>query len=186
MGEHLSWADFGRAFVEAAVTTDRVAAALREVAGEEIRIGPMPAGPGDVAVVTAVGTLGDVTATRLGEDDGVAFRVEIGFAMALDVALGGQHHRYRSTLTVPLRLAVRPAPPLRLLIEVVPPRSREVVVSVEPKGLQARVIARAGNIEAQIAIQAAAYVREQLADPRSAERMVIDLEGLVEQAWPGG
>lgn len=181
----MTFEQLGRAFVETAVTPERVAASLKEIAGEAITIGPLKAGPGDVALVNAVGQVGEVTATRVGDlGQSLDFQVLIPIALELDVALAERHHRFRTRLTVPLALSVRPEPPLRLVIDVVPPRSREVQVTVEPRGLQAKVVGKAGNIEAQICIQAAAYVREQLADPRSAEKMVVDLAALVEQAWP--
>lgn len=178
---------FGRAFVETAVSPARVAASLKEVAGDQIAIGPLRAGPGDVALVNAVGQVGDVTATRVGDSaERLDFHVEIPLRLELDVCLAERHHRFRTEMTVPLQLSVRPALPLRLVIEVVPPRSRDVRVTVEPRGLQAKVLGKAGNIEAQICIQAAAYVRAQLADPRSMDLMVIDLAALVENAWPSG
>jgi len=186
--DHLSYEAFGRLFVETAVSAARVASSVAEIAGDAVTIGPMPAGPGDVARVTAVGRVGTVTAERLDvtadHGDAVAFAASVPFTMELDVDLGGQHHRYRAELVVPLRLVARPAAPLRLVIEVVPPRSREVRVKVEAKGLQAKVVGRAGNIEAQVAIHAARYVREQLEQAQASSATSIDLAELVEQTWP--
>jgi hypothetical protein len=178
----MSYEQFGRAFVETAVTEERVSRSLKEVAGDDLTIGPIKAGPADLAVVHAVGAVGDVVARRV-PGERVAFVVEIPLRLEVDVNLAERHHRFSAVLTLPLLLSVRPEAPLRLVIDVVPPRSREVRVTVEPRGLQAMVVGKAGNIEAQICQHAARYVRERLADPLARQKMVIDLAPLVERAW---
>jgi len=49
----VTYEEFGRRFFDVAVTEDRVAAALAEIAGGEFEMGPMAQGPAGLAKVTA-------------------------------------------------------------------------------------------------------------------------------------
>jgi hypothetical protein len=51
--DSMTYEEFGRRFFEIAVTEERVAAAIGQIAGEEFTMGPMAQGPGKFAKVTA-------------------------------------------------------------------------------------------------------------------------------------
>ncbi len=51
--DYMTYEEFGRRFYEVAVTEERVGAAIGEIAGDAIEMGPMGQGPGKIAKVTA-------------------------------------------------------------------------------------------------------------------------------------
>ena len=55
---YVTYEEFGRRFFDVAVTEERVAAALAEIAGDEFEMGPMAQGPAGIARVTAMGGFG--------------------------------------------------------------------------------------------------------------------------------
>ena len=63
--EHISYEQFGVNFVAAAVTVERVENAISDISGDAVNVGPMPAGPGGIATVKAVGEVGMPVVHRL-------------------------------------------------------------------------------------------------------------------------
>lgn len=87
-GDEISYAEFGTRFFKHAVTEERIQGALSSLAGNRIEFGPIGAGPGRLAQVSAVGVVGAASATHA-HGDKVAFRLEkphIQKARDIDVA----------------------------------------------------------------------------------------------------
>ena len=57
-GERISYGEFGERFFAHAVTEERIVGALRGIAGDRIEFGPIGAGPGKFAKVSAEGEFG--------------------------------------------------------------------------------------------------------------------------------
>jgi hypothetical protein len=62
--DYLTYEEFGRRFFEVAVTPERVASALADIAGSEFAMEPIAQGPGGIAKVSANVKIQDPRVTR--------------------------------------------------------------------------------------------------------------------------
>jgi hypothetical protein len=159
--QSMSYADFGSAFVHEAVTPERITAVIRNIAGEAVKVGPIHAGPAGVALASAVGTIGEATVTKTG-DEPLGYSLSLPVDLALDVTVAGTKHHFDVDAVVQVRIRVVLAPPLSICIEPESPTYRDVDVKVHPKTVRARVVGQAGNIERELRKQIARYLRERI------------------------
>lgn len=157
----MSYAEFGRAFVHEAVTPDRIKAVIQSVTGGVVDVGPLNAGPGGVALATATGRVGEPVIETTG-DEPLAYLVRLPLDCDLEVAVAGTHHRFGVEAEVRVAFTVLLAPPLSLQITPDPPTYRDVDVTVHPHGMQAKVMARAGNVHRELRREIARYVRHRI------------------------
>ncbi|HWC33290.1 MAG TPA: hypothetical protein VG650_00560 [Mycobacteriales bacterium] len=162
MTEPMSYAEFGAAFVRAAVTPERISAVIQGITGEAVRVGPMTAGPGGVATANAVGRIGEPEVVLTGHDP-LGYQVALPADLEVDVTAAGTKHHFDVDATVRVTFEVVLAPPLSLCIVPESPSYRDVAVVIRPKGLQARVLARSGVVERELRKHIARYVRERIA-----------------------
>ena len=86
--DYLTYEEFGRKFFEVAVTPERVADALAEIAGSEFAMEPIAQGPGKIAKVSANVQIKDPRVTRsLG--DLITFVIHIPLAIDLPFRIYG-------------------------------------------------------------------------------------------------
>src|SRR4051812_39816722 len=104
--EHISYAEFGARFVESAVTDERVAGAIAEIAGDDIEVGPMSAGPGGLARASASGRVGRVVVAGDRGREPVTFTATLPVELDLRVDVAGASHRYRCDVEVRLALTL--------------------------------------------------------------------------------
>ena len=180
--DRISYAEFGARFFEHAVTEERIVGALAGLAGDRIEFGPLGAGPGKIARVSADGAFGDASAERLPGDE-VAFRLAIPVELDLLIDLGVDRHRFHTLLSVGLTLTARAAAPLRVVIEVDPPSGDDVAVEIEAEALRSAVFQRVVGIEREIARFGARYVRRELDKEHILSARDIDVAGRIDRAW---
>jgi hypothetical protein len=178
--ESMGYAEFGAAFVRAAVTPDRICTVVRNLAGEAVRVGPLHAGPGGVAEASAVGRIGE-PAVRETAPEPLAYEVTLPVDLELDVTVAGTKHHYDVDAQVRIRFRVVLALPLSICIEPESPTYRDVDVSVHPKTIRARVVGQAGNIDRELRKHIARYLRERIQSDVS-DFAVVDLLSLIEDA----
>jgi hypothetical protein len=158
----MSYAEFGAAFVHEAVTPERISAVIRGITGEAVRVGPMPAGPGGVATAHAVGQIGEPSVLVTGHEPR-GYQVSLPVDLEVDATVAGTKHHFDVDATVRVSLTVTLAPPLSICVVPESPTYRDVDVDVHPKGMQAKLLARAGNVEREMRKHIARYVRERIA-----------------------
>jgi len=180
--DRTSYADFGAHFFEHAVTQKRILAALKPLAGDEIAFGPIGAGPGRFARVSARGEVGQASAARL-DGEAVAFRLWIPVALALTIDIGVDVHRFQAAVTVGLTLTARAAPPLRVVIDIETPTAKDVKVVVEADGLRASVLQRVAGVDAEIRRFVAKFVARELEKPHIQRARDIDVAARIDHAW---
>jgi hypothetical protein len=173
----LSYAEFGEAFVHAAVTPERICAVIHGITGEAVRVGPMSAGPGGVATANAVGHIAEPSVAVTGHDP-LAYAVTLPAKLDVDVTAAGTRHHFDVEATIRITFTVRLVPPLSLCIAPDSPTYENVEVVVHPKGIQARVLARSGVVEREMRKNIARYVRQRL-DTEVAAFSTIDLMQLM-------
>lgn len=177
----LSPADFGHAFLLAAVTPERVVAAAKRMAGETIELGPIRGGPGNAASVKAHGTVGDPVATLV-SDDPLVYNLRIPLHIRLAVKVGTLG-RFVADGFVNVGVTARPTRPLTLVIELKPVSARDVVLEVAAQDLPARFMNRAADVRREVVTHVVDYVNDTLQRPQVAEFTRMDLVELIERGW---
>ena len=183
--DEISYEEFGANFVAHVVTPERVGETIARLAGDEIAVGPMEAGPGGAASVMATGRVGAIRPQVNLKRERLSFDAVIPIELHLDVRLAGVSHRFSGRIEVPLRLDVRAVAPVMLMIDVEPITSDDVRVSLEAEGLRSRILQRIGDVDEEVRRAVADMVNERLNSPAAIEAREYDILGYVEQSFGG-
>ncbi|MBX9640950.1 MAG: hypothetical protein K2X97_14795 [Mycobacteriaceae bacterium] len=180
--DFLSYEEFGRRFFEAAVTPDRVAAALSDIAGSEFAMEPIAQGPGGIAKVSANVKIKEPRVTRkLGDLITFVIHIPLTIDLLLDLRLDKQ--RFMVTGDIALRATARAAEPLLLIVDVSKPRPSDITVNVSSKSIRGEVLRILAGVDGEIRRFIAQYVREEIDSPQSQSAQVIDVATQVAAAW---
>ena len=189
-GDAIPFSQFGHSFVTEIVTPERIASTIAAVVGERVEVGPMAGGPANAARATMRGELAGVDVEGLsgeGEGDGdgnvLRFLATVRLDCTLAVKAPAINKRYRGTLTIPLRLAVRTAAPVRLVIDVEPPLAPDIGVELASKDRSGRLIQVLGNIDGEVRTRAAAEVARRVDAPDARRHRQIDILAMVDDVW---
>ncbi|HMZ13947.1 MAG TPA: hypothetical protein PLS04_07445 [Mycobacterium sp.] len=178
----VTYEEFGRRFFDIAVTEERVAAALAEIAGDEFEMGPMAQGPGGLAKVTARVKVNQPHVRRnLGETLTFAIRIPLEIELIVDLRIDRQ--RFKVDGDIALRATARAAEPLLLVIDVAKPRPSDIAVHVTSKSVRGEILRIIGGIDTEIRRFIAAHVAEEVDSPASQQAKVIDVAEAVSSAW---
>jgi|SRR5579875_1063378 len=172
---------FGEDFIVTAVTPERVVASIRRIAGDKVELGPLRAGPGGAATVVARGWMGEPSAEELATDL-LAFAVKLPVDLDLEIRLGTTG-RFAATGHIELRLSVRTESPPAIVIDVAPARPSDVHLTIEARGVQAKLLQRAGDVDGELRRHAANYVNERVESPEARRLTRVNLVPLIEKAW---
>ena len=180
--DEISYAEFGERFFQHAVTEERILGALSSLAGNEIEFGPIGAGPGRLAQVSASGVVGTASAERI-DGDVVAFRLGIPVSLDLLIDLGVDQHNFQVDVTVGLTLTARAVDELRVVIDVDEPTWRDVTVKSQADGMRGAVLQRVAGIDREIGRFVARYVAREIEKPHIKEARDIDVAARIDRAW---
>ena len=178
--DEISYEEFGANFVAQVVTPERVGATIERLAGEELAVGPMEAGPGGAASVMATGRIGPIRPQVVLNRERLAFDAVIPIELNLDVRVAGVSNRYRGSVDVPLHLEVRAVAPVMLVIDVSPVTPEAVTVRLEAEQLRARFLQRVGDVDDEVRRAVAEMVNERLNSPEAQEVRVYDILRIAE------
>lgn len=182
--EFTSYEDFGRQFFATAVSKERILAGVNVLAGEPIVFGPIGAGPGRIAKVTAHGTIEKASIARI-PGELVRFRVELPVSLSLAINLQLETQHFDAGLVLPLVLTARAVNGCAVFIEALPPRDDEITVDLHASGLRASLLQRAAGIEGELRRFVAKYVARELEKPRIRQARLIDVAASIDSAWAG-
>ena len=178
----VTYEEFGRRFFDIAVTEERVAAALSEIAGDEFEMGPMAQGPGGLAKVTARVKVNQPHVRRnLGDTLTFAIRIPLEIELIVDLRIDRQ--RFKVDGDIALRATARAAEPLLLVIDVAKPRPSDIAVHVTSKSVRGEILRIIGGIDTEIRRFIAAHVADEIDSPGSQQAKVIDVAEAVASAW---
>ena len=180
--DEITYEEFGTNFVAHVVTPERVGATIERLAGEELAVGPLQAGPGGAASVMATGRIGPIRPQIVLTRDRLSFDAVIPIELNLDVRVAGVSNRYNGSVDVALRLDVRAVAPVMLIIDVATVTPEDVTVSLEAEQLRARFLQRVGDVDEEVRRAVAEMVNERLASPEAQEVRVYDILSYVEQS----
>lgn len=184
--DEITYERFGVNFVRHVVTPERVAETIARVSGGEVNAGPMAAGPGGAASVTAKGRIGDIEVRVASAKERLAFDAVIPIDLQLEVRVAGTAHRYRGQVRVPLQLRVRAVEPVTLVIDVDPVLSDKVEVELSATGMRAKFLQRLGGMDDEVRRSVAGIVNERLASDPARDVRNLDILSFVDDAWSPG
>lgn len=181
---NVPYSEWGELFFEHAVTLERVLGGVNVLAGRPIDVGPLGVGPGRIAKVTATGAIGTATGERVSRVP-VRFDVRLPVAIEFTIDLGLDRHRFDAKVEVPLVITAHGRSDLSIVIEVTPPRARDISVDLVAQGLRASVVRRAAGVDAELKRFIAKYVAREIEKPHVAAARVVDVRTAVDRAAGG-
>ena len=182
--DYLTYEEFGRKFFEVAVTPERVAAALAEIAGSEFAMEPIAQGPGKIAKVSANVKIKDPRVTRsLGDLITFVIHIPLVIDLLLDLRLDKQ--RFAVTGDIALRATARAAEPLVLIVDVAKPRPSDITVNVSSSSIRGEVVRIIGGVDGEIRRFIAQYVADEIDAPQSQAAQNIDVAASLDAFWSG-
>lgn len=181
---YVTYEEFGRRFFQIAVTEDRVAAALAEVAGGEFEMGPIAQGPGGLAKISAKVKIQEPHVRRnLGDTITFSIRIPLAIDMVVDLRLDKQ--KFTVDGDIALRATARAAEPLLLVIDLAKPRASDISVHVTSKSVRGEILRIVAGVDTEIRRFIAAYVADEIDSPASEKAKIIDVAHELEETWAG-
>lgn len=178
----ISYEEFGRRFLEYAVSEERIAAAFAALTGTAFDVGPIRVGPARLAKVAAHVRLGEPLVHRR-VDEIIDFGLVLPLRVGLLVDLGIDRHRFEVDGAIHLRLAARTAEPLRVLIDIADPHPRDVRVNVAAGTKRAQLLRHLVGVDEEIRRFVATYLATELRKPHIAALLDVDVATRLDQAW---
>jgi hypothetical protein len=180
--ELVTYEQWGADFFAEAVSGERILGAVNGIAGQPIDFGPIGVGPGKLAKVRAYGAIGAATAERLDAPE-IAYRVELPVELSFELNLQVETHTFHAELLVPLVLRARAVEGVRVYIDITPPHSSDVQVSVRAEGIRASIMQRVANVEGELRRFVARYVSREVTKPHIEAARMIDVAAAIDRAW---
>ncbi|MEU0499206.1 hypothetical protein [Mycobacterium sp. NPDC006124] len=182
--DSMTYEEFGRRFFEIAVTEERVAAAIGQIAGEEFTMGPMAQGPGKFAKVTATVNVQDPAVTRH-QGEQLTFDIQIPLEIELIIDLRIDKPRFKVFGEIALHATAIAAHPLALILDVHKPRPTDISIHITSSTLRAELVRIVGGVDAEIKRFISQHVSGEIDSPQSAKAKVIDIGGQIAEVWTG-
>ncbi|WP_194815404.1 hypothetical protein [Nocardia sp. XZ_19_385] len=179
---YISYEDFGRRFLEYAVSEQRILAAFSQLTGAAIDFGPIGVGPARLAKVTANVQLGEPRLTRY-LDELITFELVIPLALDMLIDLTVDRHTFDVAGTLHLHLTARTADPLRIIIDIAEPRPSDVRINVEADTLRAQLLRILASVDHEIRRFVAKYIAKEIRKPHIAAARDIDVAARLDAAW---
>ncbi|WP_280344047.1 hypothetical protein [Nocardia abscessus] len=181
-GDSISYAEFGRRFLEYAASEERISGAFDQLTGTAFDFGPIGVGPGRLAKVTAEVQLGSARRRRHDEET-IAFELIIPLDLDLLLDLAVDRHRFHAEGTVHLHLTVRTAAPLRVVIDIAEPRPGDVRVDVAAATKRGQLLRILASVDHEIRRFVARYISAEIRKPHIAAVRDIDVARRLDEAW---
>lgn len=179
---YISYEDFGRRFLEYAASTERITAAFAQLAGAAFDFGPIGAGPGKLAKVSAQVQLGNPGVRRdIGEY--ISFELIIPLNVDLLLNLAVDRHRFEVDGNIHLHLTARTAEPLRVVIDIAEPKPSDVRINVATDTIRGQLVRIIASVDHEIRRFVARYIAKEIRKPHIAAVRDIDVAQRLDAAW---
>lgn len=179
---YVSYEDFGRLFFDYAVSEERVAGVFRQLAGADFDFGPVGAGPGKFAKVSANVGLGEPVVER--DNQGViSFQLRLPLTLRLLIDLVVDKSRFDVTGHIHLRLVARAAEPLQVVVEVDQPTIEDVVIDVASRTLRGSLLRIIADVDYEIKRFVVRYISTEIDKPEIVAARTIDVAARLDEAW---
>ncbi|MBL1076013.1 hypothetical protein JK358_16570 [Nocardia sp. 2] len=179
---YISYEDFGRRFLEYAASPDRIAGAFEKLTGEAFEFGPLGAGPGKLAKLSAAVRLEQ---PRLNREPGenISFELVIPLDVDLLIDLSVDRYPFHVDGTIHLNLTVRTAEPLRVLIEIAEPQPSNVRINVASASRRGELLRIIASVDHEIRRFVSRYIAEEICKPNIQAATNIDVAARLDAAW---
>ncbi|MBF6196267.1 hypothetical protein U3653_31270 [Nocardia sp. CDC186] len=178
-------ARFAREVLRSAARPERIAEVIADIVGDRIEVGPVQAGPGGLASVTATGWPGKVRAAACdGEEWDVALELPIRLRLRVDIA--GVVGRFVATGRVRLRVGLVLEDPCGVFVRTEEVRQEHVDIKVRPVDRPARLLDRLADVRSMVVDHVVAYVGELLSSREISQMRRIDIAQVIDRAWEAG
>lgn len=181
--ELMTYAEFGEAFMEQILHVDRVLECIDRILGEDIRLGPMGAGPGrKIAKLTAQGRFRPSRGRRL-PGPLIRFAVEVPVDVTFDLDLPLDSLRFHAQVLIPLGITLKVAEPLTILWEVTAPQEDQVVLDLSTEKRRSAVLQKMAGMEGELRRFLIRFVDRELSKPHVDRATHIELDSIINNAW---
>ncbi|MFI1911814.1 hypothetical protein [Nocardia sp. NPDC020380] len=179
---YVSYEEFGRRFLEYAASPERIEGAFEKLTGEAFEFGPIAAGPGKLAKLSAAVRLGQ---PRLNREvlELISFDLVIPLQVDLLVDLSVDRYPFRVDGTIHLHLTVRTAAPLRVVIEIDEPQPSNVRINVASASRRGEVLRIIASVDHEIRRFVARYIANEIRKPSIQAATDIDVAARLDAAW---
>lgn len=182
--QRLDYAVFGEQFLRRVLHLDRILECIDRALGDEIRLGPMGAGPGrKIAKVTAHGTFG-ASRGREVPGDSIRYAVEVPIDVDFHLDLPLDSMTFHAQVTIPLGITVHMEEPLVIVWDVVPPTEDEVVLDLSTDTRRSAVLQKLAGLEGELRRFIIRFIERELTKPHIQRATHIDLPAIIDGAWP--
>ncbi|WP_019929331.1 hypothetical protein [Nocardia sp. BMG111209] len=172
----IDYAEFGARFIAEAVTPARIEAAVADMTGRGITIGPFSVGP--LAGFVAEGKVGRPVIVQGGPL--VEFGVRLPASLLVTITLGGQQFRLEAIVDIALTLHARAADPLLIVIDIPPVEPGDVGFSVRAQAIGGVLGLLLEPITVLVQREVAARVNTMLDDPQTRRARLFDIEAILQ------
>ncbi|MQY28550.1 hypothetical protein [Nocardia aurantia] len=172
----IDYADFGARFIAEAVTPERIEAAVADMTGRGITIGPFSVGP--LAGFVAEGKVGKPVIVRGGPQ--VEFGVRLPASLLVTITLGGQQFRVEAIVDIALTLHARAADPLLIVIDIPPVEPGDVGFTVRAQAIGGVLALLLEPITVLVQREVAARVNGMLDDPQTRRARLFDIVAILD------
>lgn len=180
----LAYEAFGERFLRQVLHLDRVLQSIDRILGDDLRLGPIGAGPGrKMATLTATGTFlptyGEVLPGPM-----VAYRVFLPVDVTFEIDLHIDVHRFHAEVLVPLGVVLRLEEPLAVVWDLIEPREDELVVTIKSEARRSAVLQKMAGLDAELRRFLLRFVQKELEKPHVRKARHIDIAEVIDGAWP--
>jgi hypothetical protein len=172
--DYITYAEWGSAFFEAAITEERILAGVASITGKPVDFGPLKIDPIGLVKVSAHGAIGEPTLARRDEAL-VAYDLVIPVRLAMELDMSLDKHRFNADVQVRLTLTARAARPLKIVIDIEPPTKRNVRVDMKAEALRSSMLQWFTGIDGEVRRFVAKFVRREIEKPEIVSARTIDV-----------
>ncbi|MGN6162116.1 MAG: hypothetical protein ACTHOG_10515 [Marmoricola sp.] len=183
-GIAMAYEAFGEHFLREVLHLDRVLQSIDRILGDDLRLGPIGAGPGRrIATLTATGTFmptyGEVLPGPL-----VAYKVYLPVDVTFEIDLHIDVHRFHAEVLVPLGVVLRLEEPLTVVWDLIEPQADELTVTIKSEARRSAMLQRMAGLDAELRRFLLRFVQRELDKPHVRKARRINIAEVIDGAWP--
>jgi hypothetical protein len=181
---HMAYEAFGERFLRDVLHLDRILQSIDRILGDDLRLGPIGAGPGrKMATLTATGTFMPTYGEPL-PGPMVAYKVSLPVDVTFEIDLHIDVHRFHAEVLVPLGVVLRLEEPLTVVWDLIEPREDELVVNIKSEARRSAVLQRMAGLDTELRRFLLRFVQKELDKPHVRKARRINIAEVIDGAWP--
>ncbi len=182
--ELMTYAEFGEAFMHQVLHLDRVLESIDRALGDEIRLGPMGAGPGrKIAKLTAQGRFRP-SRGRVLPGPLIRYAIEVPVDVSFDLDLPLDSLRFHAEVLIPIGITLKVAEPLTILWDITAPTEEQIQLDLSTEKRRSAVIQKLAGMEGELRRFLVRFVERELGKPHIFRATHIELDQIIAGAWP--